>query len=150
MPKIDRTRIAGRLQNETGWICENDHRVCLGEKEACLVQGRTGRFHQRRMQRMVVNKLGLRYQRSTMTLERYPMILRTLPRRCHHRSHRLRRGAILNEPFPRPADFLLFNHFEEPIFGVSSPRETYSNAPEIASPIPYLTRFLEYVQAESV
>jgi hypothetical protein len=43
------------------------------------------------------------------------MILRTSPRRCHHRSHRRRRGAIFNEPFPRPADFLFFNHIEGPV-----------------------------------
>src|ERR1700740_1679077 len=115
MPKIDRTGISGRLQDETGWICENDHRVRLTKKEACLAQGRSGRFHQRRIDSVLLKKFSLEYKRSALAFDRYPMILRTLPRRCHHRSHRRRRGAIFNEPFPRPADFLFFNHIEGPV-----------------------------------
>jgi hypothetical protein len=59
---------------------------------------------------VLLKKLSLEYKRSAIAFDRYSMILRTLPRRCYHRSHRRRRGAIFNEPFPRPADFLLFNH----------------------------------------
>jgi hypothetical protein len=80
VPKIDSARISRSLKDKSRWICENDHRARFGKKKARLAQRRPSRLHKGRMSRIPLKEFWLKRERRPFALDRYPMILRTLPR----------------------------------------------------------------------
>jgi hypothetical protein len=55
--KIDRPWISRCLEDKCRWVCNNDHRIRVSEKKACLPQGRPGRLQKSRMCRVALNEL---------------------------------------------------------------------------------------------
>src|ERR1700722_10297143 len=80
VPKIDSARISRGLKDKSRWICQNDHRVRFGKKKARLPQCQPSRLHKSRMSGIALKEFWLKRERCPFALDRYPMILRTMPR----------------------------------------------------------------------
>src|SRR4029077_17801332 len=104
VPKIDRARISRSLKDKSRWVCENDHRVRFGKKKARLAQRRPSRLHKSRMSRIALKEFWLKRKRRLFAFDRYPMILRTLPRFSNDSSQPYWYGAVLNKALPRPSN----------------------------------------------